>query len=260
MFETAVLLEKQENIAVLTINRPKALNALNSEVYRALTEAVAAVREDAEVRCVVLIGSGDKAFAAGSDIKAMSEMNVVQARALVQYVHQMQNQIESLGKPVIAAINGLALGGGLELALSCDLRILADNAKVGLPEVGLGIIPGSGGTQRLARLIGKGRAMYYLLTCDMMDAQTAFDLGLATKVVPQEEVFPTAVALAKKIARQPALSVTLAKNSLNTGADMDLNSALKLETEAFLVAFGTEDKKEGMAAFMEKRKPQYIGR
>jgi len=257
MSEELVLIKKEGDIAILTINRPKAYNSLNTELVGALGKAVREIAADDAIRCVIVTGSGEKAFVAGADIKEMVEMNPQQARAFMKKGHKVMNKIQYLEKPVIAAINGFCLGGGLELAMSCDVRYASDNAKMGLPEVGLGIHPGFGGTQRLARLIGQGKASELLYSADQIDANEALRIGLVQKVVPLPKLMEEAMALATRIASKGPIAVKLAKASLNAGLASDFKTGLNYEVEAVTQTFATEDLREGMKAFIEKRKPEF---
>ena len=247
------------NVAILTIDRPKALNALNSKTIVEIRAAVGEAGEDESVRVLIITGSGDKAFVAGADISEFKDLGLKEGFGFVKKGHQMNRDIETLGKPVIAAVNGLALGGGCELAMSCTLRLVSEKAKLGLPELGLGVIPGYGGTQRLPRLIGKGPALWYLLTGEMINAEKAVDLGLASLVVKPDELMAKALDVAGKIAAKAPLAVKMAMCALNYGSGVDLETGLVLESACTNVVIGTEDKKEGISAFFEKRKPDYKG-
>ena len=229
-----LLMEVENEIAVVTINRPKSLNALNSETLAELDACFSEISERKDIKVVILTGSGAKAFVAGADISEMVN--------------------ETMPQVTIAAVNGFALGGGCEISMACDIRIASDNAKFGQPETGLGILPGFGGTQRLARLVGKGRAKELIFTCDMIDANEAYRIGLANKVVPQAELLDTCKAMAEKIMSKGSYAISLAKEAINTGTETDLSSGLTLEADLFGLAFSTDDKKEGMTAFLEKRK------
>ena len=249
-----VLLEKQGHVSIITINREKALNALSTAVLNDLEEAVNTVEADKDTYCVVITGAGNKSFVAGADIAEMKDKTVEEAAEYGAYGNKIFRQIETLHCPVIAAVNGFALGGGCEISMACDIRIASDNAKFGQPETGLGILPGFGGTQRLARLVGKGRAKELIFTCDMIDANEAYRIGLANKVVPQAELLDTCKAMAEKIMSKGSYAISLAKEAINTGTETDLSSGLTLEADLFGLAFSTDDKKEGMTAFLEKRK------
>lgn len=250
----------EDNIAILTIDRPKALNALNSKTIVEIRSAVGEAGEDESVRVLIITGSGDKAFVAGADISEFTDLGLKEGFGFVKKGHQMNRDIETLGKPVIAAVNGLALGGGCELAMSCTLRLVSETAKLGLPELGLGVIPGYGGTQRLPRLIGKGPALWYILTGEMIDAEKAVDLGLASQVVKPDELMAKALGIAGKIAAKAPMAVKMAMCAVNHGTGVDLETGLVLESALTNVVIGTDDKNEGISAFFEKRKPDYKGK
>ncbi len=250
----------ENNIMFITINRPKVLNALNSEVFNELYSVFEQMKDDDQVRVVILTGSGNKAFVAGSDVSEMSECNLIQARNFALGVNRAQQAIARFPRPTIAAINGFAFGGGLEVAMCCDIRIASENAKFGQPEVNVGIIPGGGGTQRLARLIGAGRAKEMIYTCMTIDAQRAFEIGLVNRVVTQEALMEEALKMARKIGEKSNVMLTFAKAAIDTGADMDLDNALRTEIELFAECFGSIDGKEGLIAFVEKRKANFIGK
>lgn len=257
-YET-IKVEIKEGIGTITLNRPEVLNALNSQVFGELAEAAAALGENDEVRVVLLTG-GPKVFAAGADIKQMVETTAVEMALTDKPSHRALQTIENLPKPVIAVIAGYALGGGLELALTADIRIAADNAQLGLPEIKLGIIPGAGGTQRLPRLIGAGRAKELIFSGDFISAEEAWRIGLVNKVVPVENLFEEAEKLAKKLAGRGAVALRMAKSAVNEGLRMDLEAGIRYEHQCFSLLFATEDQKEGMRAFIEKRKPQFKGK
>ena len=248
--------EVNEGIGYVTINRPKALNALNMDVLTDLYAAFTEIEADEAVKAVIVTGEG-KAFVAGADIAQMSQLNALGGREMMIMGHKVMNLIESVEKPVIAAVNGFALGGGCELAMACDIRIASEKAKFAQPEVGLGIIPGFGGTQRLARLVGKGMAKYMIMTAEMISAAEAYRIGLVEKVAAPEELMDEAVKVAKTIASKSPIAIATAKSAINNGFDMDMKSASKFEIETFTAAFGSEDKTEGMAAFLEKRAPEF---
>ena len=249
-----LLMEVENEIAVVTINRPKALNALNTETITELNECLKAIEARDDIKVVILTGSGQKSFVAGADISEMVNQNPVEGRAFGLIAKEAFGRLENMRQVTIAAVNGFALGGGCEISMSCDFRVASDNAKFAQPETGLGILPGFGGTQRLPRLVGKGRAKELIFTCDQIDAQEAYRIGLANKVVPQEELLDTCKAMAKKIMSKGSYAVSLAKQAINTGMDTDLASGLTLEANLFGLSFSTDDKKEGMTAFLEKRK------
>lgn len=248
--------EVKGNIGYITINRPKALNALNTDVLSELACVLKEIEEDDAVKAVIVTGEG-KAFVAGADIAQMSKLNAVEGRAMMQAGHKVMNTIDQMPKPFIAAVNGFALGGGCELAMACDIRIASEKAKFGQPEVGLGIIPGFCGTQRLPRLVGKGMAKYLIYSAEMINAAEAHRIGLVEKVVAPEDLMAEAEKLAETIASKAPIAVAQAKIAINNGYDMDLKSASQLEVEASTVCFGSEDQKEGMAAFLEKRAPEW---
>ena len=255
-----LLFENQEGIGIVTLNRPKALNALNQATLEELNQLADLIAKDESVKVVIITGSGDKAFVAGADITQMQPMSAIEGRNFGKLGQAVFNKIENLPQPVIGAINGFALGGGCELAMACDIRIASEKAKFGQPEVTLGITPGFAGTQRLPRLVGKGRAKELLYTGDMIDAQEAYRIGLANKVVAAEELLPAAKAMAQKIASRASVAVQLCKAAVNEGLDTDLETGTAYEAEVFGLCFATADQKEGMAAFVEKRKPQFVGK
>jgi enoyl-CoA hydratase len=252
-----IILTRGGGIATLTVNRPKSLNALNRETLEELLSCCRELAEDQEVRVVIITGAGEKAFIAGADISAMQPLDALAARKFGRLGHQVMAAIESLPQPVIAAINGFALGGGCELALACDIRLAADNARFGQPEVNLGVVPGFGGTQRLPRLIGKGPACELLFSGEMIDAAEALRLGLVNRVVPRAELQTVSVALAEKIASRGPLAVRLCKEAVNKGLEMGLAEACAHEAELFALCFASAEQKEGMAAFLEKRPARF---
>ena len=251
---TNVLLEKKGNIAVATINRPKALNALNSEVLNDLSELVDLVNADPEIRALVLTGAGEKAFVAGADIGEMSTLTVAEGEAFGKRGNDAFRKIETLPIPTIAAINGFALGGGCELSMSCDIRLCADTAVFGQPEAGLGITPGFGGTQRLARLVGAGMAKQMIYTAKNIKADEALRIGLVNAVYPLEELMPAAEKMASAIAKNAPIAVRACKKAINDGLQVDIDQAVVIEEKLFGSCFETADQKEGMGAFLEKRK------
>jgi len=254
-----ILYEKDERIGTITLNRPKAYNALNLEMFRELDHVFSAIKGDDDVKVVIITGS-DKFFAAGADISEVSSIDT--PVAAYEFVRDIEafHRIEDLDKPVIAAIGGLALGGGCELSMCCDLRIAAENAIFGQPEIKIGVIPGGGGTQRLPRLIGVTKAKELLYTGDTIDAHEAYRIGLVNRVVPVETLMDEAREMAKKIARQPGIALRATKLAVNGGMSMDMKSAIAYEARCFEILFSTEDQKEGTKAFMEKRKPVFKDR
>ena len=255
-----LLFENDNGIGIVTINRPKALNALNAATMHELNDICERLAQDKTVQAVIITGSGEKAFVAGADITEMQPMTAIEGRDWGKLGQLVFNKIENLPQPVIAAVNGFALGGGCELAMACDLRIASEKAKFGQPEVTLGIPPGFGGTQRLARLVGKGRAKELLFTADMIDAAEAYRIGLANKVVAAEELLSTAKAMAQKIMSRAPIAVKMCKAAVNEGLDTDLETGVAYEAEVFGLCFATDDKKEGMTAFVEKRKAEFAGK
>ncbi|KOS68816.1 enoyl-CoA hydratase [Lysinibacillus contaminans] len=255
----SLLVEVENNIATITINRPP-VNPLNTQVFNELSEVFSKLDEEDDVRAIILTGSGEKAFVAGADISEMAGLDLVGINKMNKVSRVVFTQIENSTKPVIAALNGMALGGGLELALVCDLRISTEKAKFAFPEVGLGIIPGGGGTQRLPKIVGQGIAKELLYFGEMFDAVRALDLGIVNKVVPAEEVMPVAKEWASKLAQKPPVALQMVKQAVNAGSNTDIESGLIIEAACFGNAFSTEDRKEGLTAFVEKRKPIYTGR
>lgn len=255
-----LLYEVRDTVATITLNRPKVLNALNRALFDELENVFLEIGSDANVRAVILTGAGEKAFAAGADISEVAATNALQGHALAARGQAILDLIENCGKPVIAAINGFALGGGCELAMACTFRIASDTARLGQPEVKLGLIPGYGGSQRLPRLVGKGAALKLLLTGDMMGAAEALRIGLVDEVVPAAELLPRAEALAKAIAANSAPAVRSCIEVVNAGYDLPLSAALEMEAARFGLACGSEDKAEGTRAFLEKRAPVWTGR
>lgn len=258
MTAAAVLTERPApGVGLIRINRPEARNALNLEVRRLIGQHLTAMTEDAAVRCIVLTGN-DKAFAAGADIKEMATAGSIEM--LLRGTQQMWRTIYACPKPVIAAVSGFALGGGCELAMTCDIIIAGESAKFGQPEVKIGIIPGGGGTQRFPRTVGKYKAMRYVLTGDLFGAREAFAMNLVSEIVPDAEVEKRAVAMAAQIAELAPLAIQQTKESVIRGMDASLETGLTLETRTLQMLFASQDQKEGMAAFIEKRKPKFEGR
>ena len=251
---TNVLLEKKGNIAVATINRPKALNALNSAVVADLDEMIGQIMADEEIRALVITGSGEKAFVAGADIGEMSTLTKAEGEAFGKLGNDVFRRLEKLPIPTIAAVNGFALGGGCELSMSCDIRICADTAVFGQPETGLGITPGFGGTQRLARLVGPGMAKQLIYTAKNIKADEALRIGLVNAVYPAEELMPAAEKMASTIAKNAPIAVRACKKAINEGLEAKMDDAIVIEEKLFGSCFETADHKEGMGAFLEKRK------
>jgi enoyl-CoA hydratase len=252
-----ILIETADNIAVLTINRPDQLNALNSETIAELSSAFKSLEADISVKAIIITGSGTKAFVAGADIKEFYQFDVAQGKELAAKGHQtLFNVVQNLTTPVIGAVNGFALGGGLELAMSCHFRLASDNAKLGLPEVTLGVIPGYGGTQRLAQLVGKGRAMEMIMTAKMITAEEACSYGLVNQITTQEELLGTCQKIALKIVKNSSVAIAGAIRAVNAGY-IDGVNGFETEIEEFGKCFGTEDFKEGTTAFIEKRKANF---
>jgi len=252
-----ILIEQKDTIAIITINRPNQLNALNKETILELSDVFKSIEGNKSIRAIILTGSGEKAFVAGADIKEFFEFDVDQGKQLSAHGHKILfDLVEKSTTPVIAAVNGFALGGGLELAMSCHFRVVSDNAKLGLPEVTLGVIPGYGGTQRLAQLVGKGRAMEMIMTAKMISAQEAVNYGLANHVVPQDQLLSTCLDIATKIARNSSTAIAGAINAVNAGFKHGVNG-FETEINEFGKCFGTPDFVEGTTAFIEKRKPAF---
>jgi enoyl-CoA hydratase len=254
-----LLIKKGDKLGWVIINRPDRLNALNSETIKELRAAFLSFRDDPEVRAVIFTGSGEKAFVAGADISELAHLDFNQGKQYALEGQELTKIIESFKKPVIAAINGYALGGGTEIALACHIRIASENARMGQPEVKLGLIPGFGGTQRLARLVGKGKAMELILSGKIIDSKEAHEIGLVNKVVPQNELLATAENLANEIIVNATLAIEYAIESINKGLDRTLDEGLLLEAEIFGKSCSTEDAKEGTKAFLEKRKANFQG-
>ncbi len=254
-----IRLEQKEGIGYLTLNRPEVRNAFNQEMIDELQEALRVIDKDNEIRVLIITGAG-KAFQAGADIAELSLMAPMDILRWNEGIVRINGSLEKLRQPVIAAINGAAMGGGLELAISCTLRIMAESAKMALPEVKLGIIPGTGGTQRLPRLIGKGLAAELLLTGDVITAKDAYRVGLVNRVVPDGETVKAAEELARKIMSNAPVAVEMAKDALEIGKDLPLEHAVQYSQKNCVICFSTKDMKEGMTAFLEKRKPNFVGK
>jgi enoyl-CoA hydratase len=255
-----VAFERQGAVATVTFDRPKALNALNPETLAELAEVAVAIEGDRSVRAVVVTGAGDKAFVAGADIAAMEQMSAVEARRFARVGQSTFRKLELLPQPVIAAVNGFALGGGLELALACDLILASTAARFGQPEINLGIVPGFGGTQRLPARVGIARAREMIYSGAMIDAEEAFRIGLVNRVVEPEKLIDEAVTLARSLAEKAPVAMQQAKAAIGASADLDLENGCRYESEAFAVCFGTEDRSEGMRAFLEKRAAKFSGK
>jgi enoyl-CoA hydratase len=255
-----ILFKDGEGVRIITINRPNQLNALNKSTINELSDLLDKSEVDTQIKAIILTGSGEKAFVAGADIKEFSDFNIDQGAALSKEGHEkLFDKLENLSTPVIAAVNGFALGGGLELAMSAHIRVASDNAKMGLPEVSLGVIPGYGGTQRLAQLVGKGRANELILTAGMISAEDAYRIGLVNHVVPQSELLATCQKMASRISRNSPRAISHAIKSVNAGFKDGVNG-FDTEVSEFGKCFGTEDFKEGTSAFIDKRKPVFTGK
>ena len=255
-----LLYEKKGAIAYVTLNRPRVLNALNQQTWKELRTVFEDARDDPEIRGVILTGAGDKAFIAGADIGELAHVTAVEAERSSSYGQAVLDLIENLGKPVIAAVNGYALGGGCETAMACTIRLAAEHAKFGQPEVTLGLIPGGGGTQRLPRLVGKGRALQLILSGGMIDAQEAHRIGLVNEVVPAGDLLTRAEAILKQIFANAPVAVKFSLEAVNRGLETNLAEGLSLEASLFGLCAGTDDKAEGTSAFLAKRAPQFNGR
>ena len=255
-----VLYEKKGAIAYVTVNRPKVLNALNTPTWKDLRTAFEDARDDTAIRGVILTGAGNKAFIAGADIGELAHVAAFEAEQSSRFGQEVLDLIENLGKPVVAAVNGFALGGGCETAMACTIRLAVDTAKFGQPEVTLGLVPGGGGTQRLPRLVGKGRALQLILSGEMISAQEAYRIGLVNEIVPAADLVRRAEAILKKIASNAPIAVKFALEAANKGLDTSQGEGLLLEASYFGLCAATEDKKEGTTAFLEKRAPQFRGR
>jgi enoyl-CoA hydratase len=255
-----ILFQVENGIATITFNRPKVLNAMSLEVITELAQALKVCAQDDSVKALILTGAGEKAFVAGADISQMQNSTSVEILKLMETGQETLRFLETMAKPSIAAVNGFALGGGTEIAMACDIRIAAENAMFGQPEILIGILPGWGGTQRLPRLVGMGRAKEMILSGAQISAQRAYEIGLVNKVVPAAELLAEAGKMARKFTTLPGFALKMAKNSINYGFDMSLDNAVKLELSAVSQCFSTQDQKEGMKAFLEKRKPNFIGK
>lgn len=252
-----VKVEQEGNIAIVYVNRPEALNSLNYATLKDLKDAFAELENNNDIDIIILTGAGGKAFVAGADVAAMKDFEPLEGREFARFGQQVFAEIENNKKPVIAAVNGFALGGGCELAMACDIRIASEKAKFGQPEVNLGLIPGFAGTQRLPRLVGKGIAKELIFTADAIDAEEALRIGLVNKVVPADKLMEAAVKMAKKIASKAQIAIRLAKQAINDGFEMDSDRGYEHEANCFGYCFSTEDQKEGTSAFLEKRRPDF---
>lgn len=255
-----ILFAVEDDIATITFNRPKALNAMNSETMTELRDAVLKCRDDESVKVIILTGSGDKAFVAGADISQMQAMEPREALLFMELGHDTLRLLETASKPSIAAVNGFALGGGTEISIACDMRFASEAARFGQPEILIGLIPGWGGTQRLARLVGMGRAKELVLSGEQITASRAYEIGLVNRIFPAEKLLEETRKFAMKLAGMPPFAVKMAKHAVNFGFDLALDNANRLEVECCAQCFSTRDQKEGMKAFLEKRKPLYTGR
>lgn len=260
MAEATVLYEATDGVALITLNRPQVLNALNAQLLGELGQAMARAKADSEVRVVILTGAGEKAFAAGADIGELAKLGPLGAVEVARRGQALTRDMERLGKPVIAAVNGFALGGGCELAMACTLRLASDTAKLGQPEVNLGILPGYGGTQRLPRLVGKGRALDLILTGRMVGAAEAREMGLVNQVYPAADLMAEARKLAGVLLEKGPLALRFCIEAVGGGIEMSLDDGLNWEAHLFGITAGTQDMKEGMGAFLEKRKADFRGR
>ena len=260
MTYSAIVYEVYNKIAYVAINRPKVLNALNDTVINELERVFISIKYDDQVKAAIITGAGDRAFASGGDIKQIAQLDLFEGKISAQKAQSTFNLIENLGKPVIAAINGYALGGGCELAMACTLRVASFDAKLGQPEINLGIIPGFGGTQRLPRLIGKGRALELILTGRIIDAQEALQIGLVNRVTNSENLIKETENLANTIIDKSPIAVHSAIEAVNRGLEVSLEEGLNIESDLFGICCSTEDKNEGVQAFLEKRKPQFKGK
>jgi enoyl-CoA hydratase len=254
-----IIFERQDDIAIIRFNRPKALNAINPTVITELNDALDSIEADTSIKVLIFTGEGDKAFVAGADIATMRDYTPLEGKFFSAQGHELLFRLESLPIPVIACVNGFALGGGCELAMACDFIYAADSAKFGQPEINLGIIPGFGGTQRLARLVGKSMAKELCMTGMMMSAKEAKDIGLVNKVFPIEALWDESVKVAKVLASKGKVSMRAVKETINRGYDQDLRTGCHMESEAFGICMASPDAREGMGAFLEKRKPEFKG-
>ncbi|MFP4213550.1 MAG: enoyl-CoA hydratase [Desulfohalobiaceae bacterium] len=260
MEQEILLLEERQSTAILTLNRPQAMNAFNFELLLAMQEQIRSLRQRRDIRAVIITGAGEKAFCAGADLKERAQLSQDQVKEFIYTIRSLFTEVENLNKPVIAAVNGIALGGGTELALACDIRYASDQASMGLTETKLAIIPGAGGTQRLPRLVGRSRAKEMIFTGRRLDAQEASRIGLVDMVCPAQDLLQNCMQTAEQICENGPLAVEQAKYAINTGLETDLHTGLAVESNAYWLTIPTEDRLEGLAAFREKRKPVYKGK
>ena len=260
MSQEILLLEEQDNVCILTLNRPEVMNAFNFELLRRLKDAIEALRFKTDIRVVIIVGAGEKSFSAGADLKERRTLSDIQVKEYIYTIRNLFTAIEMLNKPVIAAVNGIALGGGTELALACDIRIASTNASMGQTETRLAIIPGAGGTQRLPRLVGKGKAKELIFTGRRIGAEEALQIGLVNKICEPESLMEECKTMAAMICEAGPVAIEQAKYAINYGMETDLHTGLAIESNAYWVTIPTEDRLEGLAAFREKRKPVYKGK
>jgi enoyl-CoA hydratase/carnithine racemase len=260
MTEDALLMEKNEQVAIITLNRPSVMNSLNFSMLNALDQAIAELRFDSQIRVAIITGAGEKAFCAGADLKERATLTPVEVKRFIFTIRNLFTAIESLNKPVIAAVNGIALGGGTELALACDIRMVSQNATMGLTETRLAIIPGAGGTQRLPRLVGRGKAKELIFTGRRVAADEALAIGLVNDVCAPDQLLARCNAMAAMICETGPVAIEQAKYAINHGLETDLHTGLAIESNAYWVTIPTQDRLEGLAAFREKRKPVYKGK
>lgn len=260
MNEAILLSEQHQGVRVLTLNRPEVMNAFNFNLLRALGEAINAIRHDSDVRVVIVTGAGERAFCSGADLKERRTLTPVQVKDYIDTIRELFSRVENLNKPVIAAVNGIALGGGTELALAADIRLASENATMGLTETRLAIIPGAGGTQRLPRLVGKGKAKELIFTGRRVEASEALAMGLVNQVCAPDQLMETSLQMAAVITEAGPLALEQAKYAINHGMETDLHTGLAIESNAYWTLIPTEDRLEGLAAFREKRKPVYKGK
>jgi len=260
MNESVLLSEKRDGIAIVKLNRPKAMNSFNFALLHALRDEIESIGSNPEIRVVIILGSGEKAFCAGADLKERADLTPLQVKEFILTIRNLFTFVELLSKPVIAAVNGVALGGGTELALAADIRIASMNASMGLTETRLAIIPGAGGTQRLPRLVGRGKAKELIFTGRRVGAEEALEIGLVNKIWEQERLLAEALEMAAMICETGPIAVEQAKYAINYGLETDINTGLAIESNAYWTVIPTEDRLEGLAAFREKRKPVYIGK